>query len=376
MLRKAYTDCKSHKSKSTDKPTLTHTTKPKQPITATKPCPASREPPKRRKQPNLNLKRPVKPQNTYFFVGHSQEVRKKMYISEVHLESYLLDNRGLSTKNVATIVRNIRAIQRVWGILEPSNENALLLKAAMREKGRSPNAIRQYMWALKYWAKSYGKDIDFKAVPLPKPQKTVPRILDFEVVRNIIGDESLSLRDRVIFMLFAFTACRVGELASINIKDIDHKERTILLHDTKTRKEKVAPIPPKYYSILSVYLDARAHYLAHTGHNTDALIVSERTWTDEDGHTHNELTCDGIRQAIYRIGERYGIDGPTQPGERRKRILHPHTMRHTATTKLMEQLGNPEEVMRITGHSSSDMLDWYSHPHMERIRAKMDSFHY
>lgn len=210
LLRKAYTDCESCKSKYTDKGTLNHTTKP-EPITATPPYPALREPPECRK-PNLNCKRPVKPQNT-FFVGHSQEVRSKMYISEVHLESYLLDTQGLSSKNVVTIVRNIRSIQRVWGVLEPSNENALLLKAAMREKGRSPNAIRQYLWAMKYWAKSYGKDIDFKAVPLPKPEKTVPKILDFQVVRDIIQDESLSIRDRVIFMVFAFTACRVGELA-------------------------------------------------------------------------------------------------------------------------------------------------------------------
>ena len=373
MLRKAYNDCESRKSKSTDKGSLSRNTKPE--LMTVTPHPSSKGPRKSRRS-DLKHDRPVKPRNTYFFVGHSQEVRSKMYISEVHLESYLLDTQGLSSKNVTTIVRNIRAIQRVWGILEPSNENALILKAAMRQKGRSPNAIRQYMWALKYWAKSYGKDIDFKVVPLPKPEKTVPKILDFDVVRNIIGDESLSLRDRVIFMLFAFTACRVGELASINITDIDHKNRTILLHDTKTRKEKMAPIPPKYYSILSVYLDARVRYLAHIGRSTDALIVSERTWTDEDGNPHNELTCDGIRQAIYRIGERYGIDGPSQPGERRKRILHPHTMRHTATTKLMDQLGNPEEVMRITGHSSSDMLDWYSHPHMERIKTKMESFHY
>ena len=245
VLEKANADCESCKSKSTDKGNLKHTTKPK-PITATPPLyPALRKPPTKCRTPNLKPKPPAKPQNTYFFVGRGQEVRTQMYISEVHLESYLLDTQGLSNKNVETIVRNIRAIQRVWSILEPSNENALLLKAAMRQKGRSPNAIRQYLWAMKYWAKSYGKDIDFKTVPLPKPEKTVPKILDFQVVRDIIQDESLSLRDRVIFMVFAFTACRVGELASINIGDIDHKDRTLLIHDTKTRKEKIAPIPPK-----------------------------------------------------------------------------------------------------------------------------------
>lgn len=306
----------------------------------------------------------------------SEKDQYAMSIQDAHLKSFLLDTLGLSVYNVKTVIRTIRTIQRVWGVTEPSFESALLLKTAMREKGRSPNSIRQYMWALKYWAKAYGNDIDFNRVPLPKAEKKEPKILDFELVRKIIEDENLPIRDRAIIVIFAITACRNGELASIKLTDIDHKERTILLHDTKTNKEKIAPIPPKYYSILSVYLDERAKYLSITGGKSDALIISERTWTDKDGVHCNNLTGDGIRQAIYRISERYGIDEPSVPGLRRKRAFHPHTMRHTATTKLLETLGNPEEVMRITGHSTSSMLDWYSHPRLERIKDKMKDFKY
>jgi hypothetical protein len=70
-----------------------------------------------------------------------------MSINEARLRSYLLDTRGLSSKNVTSIMRNICTIQRVWGISEPTEENALILKSAMRGKGRTANAIRQYMWA-------------------------------------------------------------------------------------------------------------------------------------------------------------------------------------------------------------------------------------
>jgi integrase len=299
-----------------------------------------------------------------------------MTIREARLKSFLLDARELSPKNATTIIRNIASIQRVWGITEPTTDNALLLKGRMREKGRSANSIRQYLWALKYWALAYGKDIDFKAVPLPKLEKTVPRILDFEVVGRIIDDERLSIRDRTIMMLFAITACRNGELAAVKIMDIDHKERTILLHDTKTRKEKIAPIPSRYYRILSVYLDERAKHLASRGGNTDVLLIGLSAWRDKEGNLRYDLTADGIRQALYRMAERYGIDGPAVPGQRRRRNLHPHTMRHTATTKLRETLVNSEEVMRITGHSTSAMLDWYSHPSLEKIRAKMDGLRY
>jgi integrase len=125
-----------------------------------------------------------------------------------------------------------------------------------------------------------------------------------------------------------------------------------------------------------VYLDERAKHLASTGGKTDALLISLNAWRDKDGNARCDLTADGIRQAIYRISERYGIDGPPVPGQRRKRNLHPHTMRHTATTKLRETLVNPEEGMRITGHSTSAMLDWYSHPSLETIKVKMNDLKY
>jgi integrase len=299
-----------------------------------------------------------------------------MTIREARLKSFLLDTRELSPKNVDTILKNICAIQRAWGITEPTNENALLLKGRMREKGRCSNSIRQYMWALKYWALAYGGDIDFNAVPLPKVERTVPKILDFDMVGKIIDDERLSIRDRIIMMLFAITACRIGELAAVKLMDIDHKEHTVLLHDTKTRKEKIAPIPPRYYRLLAIYLDERANHLSHIGGKTDVLLISLTAWRDKDGNLRHDLTADGIRQAIYRISERYGIDEPSIPGQRRKRNLHPHTMRHTATTKLRQTLVNSEDVMRITGHSTSAMLDWYSHPNLETIKAKMNDLKY
>ncbi len=301
---------------------------------------------------------------------------RAMTINDAHLRSYLLDSRGLSPKNTETLIRNIMTIQRVWGITEPTEENALILKGLMREKSRSPNSIRQYLWAMRYWAMAYGKDISFKEVPLPKPIKTEPKILDFELVGKIIRDERFSIRDRVIMMIFAITACRNGELAAIKLTDIDHKERTILLRDTKTRKEEIAPIPSRYYPILTTYLEVRAQHLAKIGGKTDSLLIGLYTWKDKEGNTRYDLTDDGIRQVIYRIAERYGLDEPAVPGQRRKRKLHPHTMRHTATTKLMEILGNPEEVMKITGHSTSAMIDWYSHPRLERIKVKVEALNY
>jgi integrase/recombinase XerC len=290
-------------------------------------------------------------------------------LTDAHLESFLLDTKGLSQKNATRIMRAIRIIQSLWGIYEPSEENAVLLKQAMRKKGRSPNTIRLYLWAMRYWAQADGADINFRVVQLPKPEKTIPRILDFKLVAKIINDSyRLSYRDRCIMMVFSISACRLGELAAINVADIDHVKRMILLHDTKTGKEKTAPIPSAYYPLLKKYLSLRSKWLTDNGKQSEALFISSRTG--------QRITEDGVRQVLYRIGIAYGIDQPPEKGIRHKRQLHPHAMRHTGTTKLMEHIGNPEEVMRITGHATSQMLDWYSHARDEVISKKMEGFKY
>jgi integrase/recombinase XerD len=214
---------------------------------------------------------------------------------------------------------------------------------------------------------SEGSNINLGVVGLPKVEKKKIQVVDFDLVRKIIEDPTkCSLRDRCIMIVFAISACRLGELQSIKVYEVNHAEHNILLHDHKTSKDKTAPIPGYYYPILKEYISMRASWLKDNNYTTDALFISSRG---------TALTEDGIRQILYRIARVYRIDRPEE-GKRIKHVLHPHAMRHTATTRLMEVIGNPEEVMTITGHSTSSMLDHYSHARDEVIKEKMENFKY
>jgi site-specific recombinase XerD len=284
----------------------------------------------------------------------------KSRITEAHLESFLRDTKNLSEYNTWNVMRAIRTLQTVWNVTEPTENAAMLLKRAMREQGRAPGSIRQYLKCMSYWAESQGNHINLSVIGLPKPESRVPRILDFETVAEIIIDPRLSLRDRTMMAVFAFSAGRLSEIQRLTVQSVNHKDKTILLKDTKTRKEKIAPIPAKYYPMLHEYLKARTEYLTSIGQSSDALFISAKT-----GHA---LSTDGIREIVYKIGRLYGL----KPCD-----LHPHTMRFTAITRLMEVMGgNASMVKPISGHSSDKMLDYYNRVRIEAIKEKMEGFSY
>jgi integrase len=287
-------------------------------------------------------------------------------IKDAYLQGFLLDSKGLSPKNADRVIRAIKTIKNVWGIHEPNESNAILLKKAMREAGRSPNSIRQYLWALKYWAESEGVEFNLNVVGLPKLEKTIPKTIDFAIIRRMLADGELALRDRALILILSLSP-RLGEVASIKTQSIDHVSHTILIHDTKTKKEKILPIPAAYWPLLKMYLTHRASLLKTLNKNTDFLFITP---------IGTPISEDGIRQAVYRISRKYGIDGPAVEGKRQKHIIHPHNFRHAAATRLLEVLKNPAEVQRITGHSSLQALSIYAAGRDEVVREKMQEFTY
>jgi integrase len=292
----------------------------------------------------------------------------KTVLTDGYLESYLIDERGLSVKHAKRVMRAIKTLQAVWGVLDPTEEEAFRLKKALREAKRKPDTVRLYIWALKYWALALGRDLNLDVVKVPKIEKERPdgKKIPFDIIKRILGDAALSSRDRAMVLVWSICGCRLGELADIKLDAIRHAEKKILIFDTKSQRDKYAIIPGKYYPLFTTYLHDRAAWLAEHGKTTDALFISSMT---SDG-----LTEDGCREVVYRIAERYGMDKPT-PGERHKRVLHPHGFRHSATSKLRERL-SAHEVQKITGHSSSAMVDYYSTADDDRIKKQVEDLEF
>jgi integrase len=267
------------------------------------------------------------------------------------LKEYL-DNQELSPHNVKTILRTVRTLIDKYNITVPTDDAAIHLKSVLKDQGKKSNTIRLYIWALRYWAQSQGSDISFEKCPLPREDVKEPMVIDNDLCRRLLNDPLLGMRDKAVIATLLFTGCRVGELSNLKYDDVDLKNRSIKLTKTKTKKDRVVPIPDRLYDILSEWRETRQHELSTRSISSEWFFVSQYS---------GRLGPDAVRAITNRIKRRYQI-----------KKLHPHLFRHTALTRMANTPGiSLRDVQVIAGHSSLTTTERYCHTNLDALKQKM-----
>ncbi len=271
-------------------------------------------------------------------------VRDLDYETQINkLSTYLYDRKSFEQPNAEHIIRCVKHIITKRGITEPTNDNAVELKRQLRLGGCQPNTIRIYMWAMRYWARSQLKDIDFDYVELPDIEIHEIKIVDAAVIRKLLKDGSITTRERCIIALLAHTGVRVGELCRIQLEHISLKEGIIELPKTKNKKSRYVPVSDEALDLLKRWIGERASVAVQYKIQHTFLFIAGNG---------EPLGVDGVRKMMYRLKKSRGIKGK----------FHPHLLRHTAATMMLRTPGaNIREVQQILGHSSVTITERYTH---------------
>lgn len=156
------------------------------------------------------------------------------------------------------------------------------------------------------------------------------------------GERVVALRNTAILSLFYATGIRVSECVTIYLKDIDMDNRTILVTG-KGSKQRFVPFSEQLETDLRDYLrESRAPLMTkyHQGH--DYLFVN---------HYGKPLTSRGIE---------YILDGIIQQSSLTTSI-HPHMLRHTFATEMLNNGADMRSVQELLGHSSLSTTQIYTH---------------
>jgi site-specific recombinase XerD len=144
---------------------------------------------------------------------------------------------------------------------------------------------------------------------------------------------TMNLRNQVIFEFFYFTGCRAFEAADLKKESINFEDNTVLLYG-KGDKYRTVPFTERLALLLNKYFDSRED-------NSEYVFVSLKK-------PYNKLTVDAMECIFKNIGNKAGIH------------LHPHKMRHTVATILLDKGMPMEEVQKFLGHSSADTTAIYA----------------
>lgn len=208
-------------------------------------------------------------------------------------------------------------------------------------------------------------------IPAPKLPKRAPRPLsvddcfalaDADSGVSVEGAEQprqrrARLRDAAIVELLYGTGIRVGELAALDVRDIDLHQGEVRVMG-KGSKERIVPIPEKARLALTRWLDDRRR----PGVLGEPLfIVLRRNHEPEP----RRLSARDVRRGLARRGRASGLDDR----------VHPHRLRHSYATHLLDMGADLREIQELLGHASLSTTQKYTAVSVEHLRQVYDSAH-
>lgn len=214
--------------------------------------------------------------------------------------------------------------------------NQYLLNKSMRTISRKLSAIKSYG---RYLSSYKNINCDFLSkIILPKKEKNLPEYLhndDIEKLMNLPLNNFLEVRNALIINLLYSTGLRLSELT--NLKTLDYnKNENIFVVKGKGNKERIVIFSPKTKQLLETYLNKRE--------NTTCpyLLINKN---------NTKLTNRGVELILKNISKKYlGHDK-----------LHPHMLRHTFATKLLNNGLDIRILQELLGHESLNATQVYTH---------------
>lgn len=194
------------------------------------------------------------------------------------------------------------------------------------------------------------KSNPFSLVQSPKREKKLPRYFEYneleELFSSIDTSSALGKRDRALLELLYATGVRVGELVSIQVRDIDFSTKKIKILG-KGNKER--------YVLYGDYAkEALEDYLKNGRGN----LVKQETPFLFVNHLGEPLGERGVRDILDRLIKRTSLT----------KKISPHMLRHSFATHLLNEGSDLLSVQQLLGHESIKATQIYTHVTTDRLK--------
>jgi integrase/recombinase XerC len=186
----------------------------------------------------------------------------------------------------------------------------------------------------------------------PKHTNSMPDFYSDKEINNlfdfvIFNDDFEGVRDKVIFTLFYMTGIRLSELVNLKVKDVDFSLKQIVVTG-KRNKQRYLPVNKSLLREMEIYLGLRQE-LINTEPN-EALLLTKK----------GEPIYPRL---VQRLVDKY-LSRATTSDKR-----HPHKLRHTFATHLLNNGADLNSVKELLGHANLSATEVYTHNTYEKLRT-------
>ena len=239
---------------------------------------------------------------------------------------------------------------------EISSETCSAWIGSLYSQNNNPRSIQRHLSSAKGFFRFLKKNnliqsSPFELVTAPKSSNKLPDVLspeDVEQLLNFKPSNMIEIRDMAIVELMYSSGLRVSETVNINLNDFE-ENKSFLRVLGKGSKTRLVPMGRYAVNAINEWLIEREKIL----NNTDALFLNSKG---------TRLTVRSVQLRLKKMAVKQGLPP-----------IHPHMLRHSFATHMLESSGDLRTIQELLGHSSLSTTQIYTkldYQHLAKIYDK------
>ena len=281
---------------------------------------------------------------------------------------YLAFERGSSSHTVEAygrdLERYVKALEEK-GVTEPDDVTRPLIEEHLEhlaEEGYAPSSVERALSAIKSFHRFMLQEeissvSPAAALPLPKKSERLPDVLSVRQALALLDQPfpktAAGQRDRAIIEVLYGCGLRVSELTGLDVGAVSLEDEVVRVIG-KGSKERLVPLMGSAHKALAEYLsDWRGELVS--SRSGAAVFLNVRG---------GRISRQSVFAIVERAGRVVGIDG-----------VHPHTLRHSFATHMLQGGADIRIVQELLGHSSIQTTQLYTHLDRSHLRMAYLSAH-
>tara|TARA_B100000586_G_scaffold90320_1_gene64317 strand:- start:3872 stop:4777 length:906 start_codon:yes stop_codon:yes gene_type:complete len=188
----------------------------------------------------------------------------------------------------------------------------------------------------------------------PKAPKVLPKAIDADLVKRLLDfkpEGPLEVRDKAIAEMFYSSGLRLAELCQLNLNDISIKDRSCRVFG-KGRKTRDLPVGRKAIEAIRDWLIHRDKICLP---NQEALFLNNRG---------KRISKRSVQLRLERLSKKRGLPS-----------VHPHMLRHSFASHILESSGDLRAVQEMLGHTDISSTQIYTKLDFQHLSKVYDASH-
>jgi integrase/recombinase XerD len=291
--------------------------------------------------------------DTYLRAKRSSARTLKSYLLEVSYLRDWLTKAGTSASPASVTLQTLRDYQ--CGLLtgEATRRGLPILAATVARTSTILRGFFRFLFDEGKIAADPGARLENPRAPRNLPGEA----LTVREVKKLLGAPCtatpLGLRDRALAEILYATGLRRFEIRALDLSDVNHDEREVIVRHGKGDKGRIVPITRSAYEALMAYLERARPVLATTHEDShSALFLAQRG---------RRISESALRGVLQKLGTWAGI----------KKRVKPHMLRRTFATHLMQGGANLRTIQTLLGHESLDTTALYLRVDSKDLRREV-----